>query len=1685
MSPIYLYTNEASRNTLLDDSQKIILIGGDFGYGNFGDVLQHINSLNIARKSKRFSTVSVMAANAIGFKEFPEWAKQRYGTDAIIFVADYPLILAEDSPALVPLGEIRNLSVVHLYGGGFLNNMWGDFVLNVTEYFLNLTPESTYLASGQQITHPYQTRVAQHVEAYKPALFGVRDELSRQWLSDAGFNPQYSFDDATEALIGLTEKLQLKRGAGLLMHINGSDYTGRGKGLKGLEKDLKQLSGHTGKTSTITLLQAFRDSRHEVNDSLETLKQLDFKFPFSDIRLIGLAALAYGDDSQSVLEPIQGDIGYSCSYHVALWLQLAGIPCWLRSNNPFYDQKSSALQVTQGLESFLDEPLLADHRINLEKRAQWRAAFDKALESAPEVRQIINITPCEGGPTPWPFFFKGRPSVDERLISAQEHNRNLVEQLERLSTQQTEVSHEAHTQRKRTEAAEERARHTEITNRELVVRIDQMGERCNQIFQSRSWRLTRPLRALARFVAHGRFDSKGQIGLFGAALRIGRSLRILPIMRTGLGTLLEKFRRQLVQSKFNFQSLRARLRIFYHWLPLSQRVKWRVREYLFPLLGALQTDRSLSGIARGITAVISSVQSGSVTLRDDNREHALACILAKMAEHAQQFGPVRHWIALPFLATGGAEMVALNHCRALRELLPGHSVLLLTTDRVLVSEHMAMCSGVLRLALDDYLTDDHSYEQKQALLKDMIIAVRPFCFHNINSEVAWRLILDEGERLKRFTHLFASIFAFQFAPDGHKKIGYAAYFLKKGIPHLSGLFSDNRRFLTDATLEYQLTPEEQSRLELLYQPCRLLSSDIREKGLERLLRRRTANEKDSTLARVRPQVLWAGRLDAEKRIDLFLEVVRSCTFADFRVFGQVVLGDGETLPTLPNLSYEGPFSSPLEWLEHFDFDAFVFTSRWEGMPNILIEVGALGIPVIAPTVGGVGELITESTGYPLPERPTATDYEKALRCVVNDPVQSIQRADRLFDLVQERHSWDSFVVSVDKVPDYTCSAFVNLGVMNRGSNVVVTDAPVISDLPLVSVIIPCYNQGHYLQESVSSALAACRHPLEIIIVDDGSTDPHASRYLSEAEQLAPEIIRIHCQDNRGLSSARNTGIALARGRFIQFLDADDVLVPGKIDAQISQLQINPDLMVSVCNYLLCNADRSQFSKSEEAIARFDLTEQDFLYRWERGFVIPIHCALFNRALLYRVQFDTHARAKEDWLFWSSLAIEGTSFGYIHYHGAIYRQHTASMRRSYVNMGQAWLQAGLKINDMVADGEPLFFESVVSWFEQCYRLNPEYRAEIAQRMASAVITADTSAMQPASGTVISLAAQVQPVADAILSALTHLSYADQPPLLSVIVPIYCHFKHLQGCLESLALQGDVSIEVVCIDDCSPDPRVTHLMQALQGKNPRLNVKIETMNRGISIAQNFAVNMARGEYIAFLDCDDALTPCALQVVKNVLLSQPDVDYLFTDRIDVDGEDRVVRIARYGGYDQLHFSHQDRIAEDLFDGMVASHLKVIRRQVYQTLGGCNTAFSGVQDWELALRISRTHKLYYLAQPLYRHRIHGQSITSSDTVSQFRKTNQARRIHLEASLREAESNVRPAKVFLTRDLPVSLDVLKESWKRGEICVADLRGTVNIGQINFLREYNSYFDRILWSDPQVPAALYGYLCKETILSYI
>lgn len=143
--------------------------------------------------------------------------------------------------------------------------------------------------------------------------------------------------------------------------------------------------------------------------------------------------------------------------------------------------------------------------------------------------------------------------------------------------------------------------------------------------------------------------------------------------------------------------------------------------------------------------------------------------------------------------------------------------------------------------------------------------------------------------------------------------------------------------------------------------------------------------------------------------------------------------------------------------------------------------------------------------------------------------------------------------------------------------------------PLVSIIIPCHNAGAWLAETLASALAQTWAGKEIIVVDDGSQDAS----LAVARRFAARGVRVVSQPNRGASAARNHGLKLARGDYIQFLDADDLLSPEKIARQVALLAQHPAGSLASCAWGRFEVDATTARFTDTAVFR-DFAPVEFL-----------------------------------------------------------------------------------------------------------------------------------------------------------------------------------------------------------------------------------------------------------------------------------------------------------------------------------------------------------------------------------------------------------------------------------------------------------------------------------------------------------
>lgn len=216
-------------------------------------------------------------------------------------------------------------------------------------------------------------------------------------------------------------------------------------------------------------------------------------------------------------------------------------------------------------------------------------------------------------------------------------------------------------------------------------------------------------------------------------------------------------------------------------------------------------------------------------------------------------------------------------------------------------------------------------------------------------------------------------------------------------------------------------------------------------------------------------------------------------------------------------------------------------------------------------------------------------------------------------------------------------------------------------VPLISVIIPAYNQARYVSQSLQSVLNQTYPNFELIVVDDGSTD-ETPQIIARVQDPRVRVIR---QANAGLSAARNTGLRESSAPLVTFLDADDYFLPDKLEVLLRFLEEHPDtgLVAGKARYIdhLSNTLPSPAMPS----TRLDLPE--LLYENP----ICVSSILMRRMWLERVGvFDETLRACEDWDMWLRLLAAGCPMAWVEHEVVAYRIHPGQMTSQSVRMQKA-------------------------------------------------------------------------------------------------------------------------------------------------------------------------------------------------------------------------------------------------------------------------------------------------------------------------------------------------------------------------------------------------------------------------------
>jgi glycosyltransferase involved in cell wall biosynthesis len=311
-----------------------------------------------------------------------------------------------------------------------------------------------------------------------------------------------------------------------------------------------------------------------------------------------------------------------------------------------------------------------------------------------------------------------------------------------------------------------------------------------------------------------------------------------------------------------------------------------------------------------------------------------------------------------------------------------------------------------------------------------------------------------------------------------------------------------------------------------------------------------------------PAILWPGRLVEQKDPLLTLEVAQALRSRDV-AFELHMVGDGwlrdEVHARAAELGlgdvvrFHPPTQEIARWLAAADVT--LMTSAYEGVPYVIYESLAMGVPVVAPALDGNAEVMDADAGVLVEPRDDAGAYADALERLLTDAALRSEIGERSRARMLASHAVETMCREHE--------ALYERLLRQRPPAPAPASAPAPLRFPRddrpersVAVVVPCFGHGRHLDACVASVRAQTIPAAQIIVVDDASPDDETAAALARLEADGDvTVVRLDAQG--GPSAARNRGIERASSAYVLFLDADDLLLPEAIEELLGRLERAP------------------------------------------------------------------------------------------------------------------------------------------------------------------------------------------------------------------------------------------------------------------------------------------------------------------------------------------------------------------------------------------------------------------------------------------------------------------------------------------------------------------------------------------------
>lgn len=350
---------------------------------------------------------------------------------------------------------------------------------------------------------------------------------------------------------------------------------------------------------------------------------------------------------------------------------------------------------------------------------------------------------------------------------------------------------------------------------------------------------------------------------------------------------------------------------------------------------------------------------------------------------------------VPWVRVGGADKVLMNYLKAISHHHPEWTVAVITTmpDKN---------SRLQDLPDNAYLIDFGNRAntlwptQKEILFSRLLTQLQCKKIHIINSEYGYTWAMTHKKFMKSERELVVSIFSTtnQYTPGMGT---YANPFLVDIYDVVTRIFTDNQRMADDLV---RLEGFDAGKIKVIHQP------------MDEIIKMEETKKKDDEVFRI----LWAGRIDDEKNPRLVPKIAK--LLGDkYRIdmYGELAKGYTKYSFMDNNIEYVGPFTNFADFAKK-NYDLFLYTSLRDGMPNVLLEAAAIGLPIVCSNVGGVGDFIKDGrTGVLVDDIENPGEYAGAIKALRNDRKKAEKLVEASRVSLKKTFSWKEFYNSTEDI----------------------------------------------------------------------------------------------------------------------------------------------------------------------------------------------------------------------------------------------------------------------------------------------------------------------------------------------------------------------------------------------------------------------------------------------------------------------------------------------------------------------------------------------------------------------------------------------------------------------------------------------------------------------------------------------